>query len=87
MTPKGKKLLIFGVIAAAAYLIYKYVFKGAGIAMTSAGGASAVSVTNPVTIKRNPPPGYSGPVNGPFKWAGIGNPPNGVYETLGTPVN
>jgi hypothetical protein len=37
-------------------------------------------------ITRVPPPGYSGPVNGPFKWASAGNPPNGVYTTIGNLV-
>jgi hypothetical protein len=35
------------------------------------------------SIQRIPPPGYTGPVNGPFVWAGVGNPPNGEYTTLG----
>jgi hypothetical protein len=31
------------------------------------------------------PPGYSGPVNGPFSWAGTGEPTMG-YSTPGFPV-
>lgn len=37
----------------------------------------------PVTIIRTPPPGYSGPVNGPFTWSGVGEPPNGDYTVIG----
>ena len=38
-------------------------------------------------VTRTPPPGYAGPINGPFKWAGVGDPPGGIWVTDGkTPV-
>ncbi len=40
-----------------------------------------------VIVTRVPPPGYSGPVNGPFTWAGIGPPPNCYDIVLGIPVD
>lgn len=41
----------------------------------------------PVVITHIPPSGYAGPVNGPFYWAGIGDPPNGVSITIGIAVD
>jgi hypothetical protein len=34
----------------------------------------------------NPPPGYSGPDNGPFTWASAGAPPSGLYTVKGIPA-
>jgi hypothetical protein len=33
-----------------------------------------------------PKPGYQGPINGPFTWGGVGDPPDGVWVTIGNPV-
>lgn len=41
---------------------------------------------DPVILTRKPPPGYSGPLNGPYTWAGIGPPPNGQYTSIGEPI-
>lgn len=40
----------------------------------------------PVVIGYTPPPGYTGPVNGPFTWVGVGEPPNGEHVVKGNPV-
>lgn len=40
----------------------------------------------PPVVRYKAPGGYSGPVNGPFTWAGVGEPPNGAYTTIGIPV-
>jgi hypothetical protein len=42
---------------------------------------------NPVIIGRIPKPGYAGPINGPFYWAGVGEPPDGQYTTIGDAVD
>lgn len=42
--------------------------------------------SNDEQVSYIPPPGYQGPINGPFTWAGIGDPPNGNWVTIGNPV-
>jgi len=77
-------LLIVGVLAAV-YILF--INKNtatiiAGITGSSVGN-EAGSVIDPLSVKRYPPSGYSGPVGGPFKWAGLGDPPDGKYTTIG----
>jgi hypothetical protein len=49
--------------------------------------ATPTGTVDNVIITRTPPPGYSGPLNGPFTWASaIGEPPDGKWVVLGDPV-
>jgi hypothetical protein len=54
--------------------------------MNAISSGSLSTPTSPVVIARTPPPGYSGPVNGPFYWAGVGEPPDGKQTSMGNPV-
>lgn len=49
-------------------------------------GLKTNTVTSPLNVIRVPPPGYTGPVNGPFTWGGVGDPPDGKYCVLGNPA-
>lgn len=92
---KTKKKYIWLIIPVIGIIIYFFVIKkkNGDTALSNAtdGGASVVGLNTgilPTTSTataptRVPPPGYSGPVGGPFIWAGVGSPPNGVFTTIG----
>jgi hypothetical protein len=54
--------------------------------LETTGGSSAISYQGNADINRIPNAGYSGPANGPFLWAGEGEPPNGNYVDIGISV-
>lgn len=94
---KLSKVLLWLGIAAAALLLFS--FKSAAAETTTAASnsiqPSGSSAVDPIsiagtptdnTLTRKPKPGYAGPVNGPFYWAGVGQPPDGVYNDPGIPV-
>jgi hypothetical protein len=74
---KNKKLIyILGGIAVLAAGVYAYLhFKKTTAAATPLAGATSGTGVHPAT----PPPGYSGPLGGPYTWGGTGAPPDGKY--------
>jgi hypothetical protein len=48
---------------------------------------STQSPIAPTTLLRVPPPGYAGPINGPFSWVGVGPAPDGKDTVIGNVVN
>ena len=90
------KPIYFVLVAIAVYLFYKY--SSATVTKPDASATSNNVVSDPVydsfgntvpvgskILGYNPPPGYSGPTNGPFVWAGSGEPTHG-YQTQGVPI-
>jgi hypothetical protein len=82
---KFKKPLIIIIIVAIAAIIYFVFIKNKVAIVASTTGTT--TVTDPLNVLRTPPPGYQGPINGPFTWAGVGDPPDGKYTVLGNPVS
>jgi hypothetical protein len=78
---KFKTLLI--IAATAAFIYFVFIKNKVAIVASTTG---TTTVTDPLNILRTPPPGYQGPINGPFTWAGIGEPPDGKYTVLGNPI-
>jgi hypothetical protein len=91
---KNKLMLILGGIGVAiiAYLGYKHfttskaaISSAASVAQPAADKASGTPTGTTTTLPLSqaaagPPPGYGGPNGGPYTWAGVGDPPDGVYE-------
>jgi hypothetical protein len=73
------------IIAAIAVFIYFVFIKNKTAIVATATGTT--TVTDPLNVLRTPPPGYQGPINGPFTWAGLGDPPDGKYTVLGNIVS
>jgi hypothetical protein len=84
---RKKLMLVVGGIAAvgAIYLGYRYFIKPKAVAgpgtgtTTSSANQSTTTSLGSVVSPAGPPPGYQGPMGGPYTWAGAGAPPDGKY--------